>query len=100
MNGRNLFFRKSHKSMETLSRFLMNNAEAILNFWIVAGCIWSVIVLFAIYSCLSGEQGIDRLTWLIVIMVIPLFGVIFYAGHSYRSVKREDAEAAKLPEFR
>lgn len=45
--------------------------------------------LFMVYSCLEGEDGIDRLTWIIVILGIPIFGLIFYGVNYFRRAAKE-----------
>jgi hypothetical protein len=45
--------------------------------WIVVLGIISVW-MYSIWHCLRNQHGIDRLTWLVVILAVPVFGVVFY----------------------
>lgn len=46
-------------------------------FWIlVIG--YSLLWLFTAWHCLRTLQGVDRLTWLVALLGIPVFGILFY----------------------
>jgi len=40
--------------------------------------IWYAIAIFSAWYCLRNFSGVDRLTWLVAILGLPLFGVIFF----------------------
>lgn len=45
--------------------------------------------LFMVYNCLESEEGVDRLTWLIVLLAVPLFGILFYGLNVFRRIAKE-----------
>ena len=55
----------------------------------VALLVYFVLWLFLVYSCLTSEEGIDRLTWLSVLVWIPVFGPVFYLCHAFRKLNKE-----------
>ena len=61
----------------------------------VVATLYILTWLFLVWNCLSSEEGIDRLTWLVVLLTIPLFGPIFYFVHAIQRMQREDASAIR-----
>ena len=57
--------------------------------WIVA-IIYLLIWLHAIAHCLSSHTGIDRTTWLILLLFLPVFGIVFYWAIANRSAQHAD----------
>jgi hypothetical protein len=45
---------------------------------LVLSAIYAVCWMITIYHCLDGQKGVDRLTWLCVLVWIPVLGVFFY----------------------
>ena len=68
----------------------------VLSHWLVfsiLGLIYALIWLLLVYDDLEREEGIDRLTWLVVLLAIPLFGSLFYCLHmSQRMDKQPPAD--------
>lgn len=40
--------------------------------------IWWTAWLYSTWHCLYQQKGVDRLTWLVALIGIPIGGVIFY----------------------
>jgi hypothetical protein len=45
---------------------------------------YALIWAFLLFDCLSGELGVDRLTWVIVIIAVPVIGPAFYLAHFFK----------------
>lgn len=45
--------------------------------WIIV-ISYSVVWLISILHCLHSQAGIDRTTWLILLLFLPVFGILFY----------------------
>lgn len=57
-----------------LLQWIMNHPKTIETM-IGAYCVaW----VFLLWNCLQSEEGIERLTWLVALVAVPLFGPIFY----------------------
>lgn len=53
------------------------------------GLIYTVLLVFAVWHCMADEQGIDRLTWIVVILFLPLFGMLLYGAHAWSKPVQE-----------
>src|ERR1019366_9457509 len=63
-----------------------------LSHWIVfsiLGLIYALIWLLLVYDDLEREEGIDRLTWLVVLLSIRLFGPLFYCSHMSQRMDKQ-----------
>jgi cytosine/uracil/thiamine/allantoin permease len=45
---------------------------------LIIACGYLLFYLFSIWTCLTQTEGIDRLTWLCLILAVPIFGIIFF----------------------
>jgi len=57
----------------------------------ILGFCYGAFWLLLVHDDLQRETGVDRLTWLVVLLTIPFFGVIFYA------IQALNRSAAELP---
>src|SRR5665647_3065567 len=55
----------------------------------ILGLCYAVFWLFLVNDNLKTETGVDRLTWLVLLLALPLFGSLFYLR---RLLEREAAE--------
>lgn len=39
---------------------------------------WYFVLAVSAWHCLVDEKGVDRLTWIVVIIFLPIIGFIFY----------------------
>ena len=51
---------------------------------------WFVVMTCCIGNCLHCDKGVDRLTWLVVLIAAP-FGIIFYLIHAFKQVNNKEA---------
>ena len=73
-------------------------------FWIILVG-YSLLWLLTLWDCLRKLQGIDRLTWLVALLGIPVFGILFYwllnqqarAAHPELTIYRGSPPAAPAP---
>lgn len=54
-------------------------------FFVGLTALYWLILFMTIYNVLREEEGIDRLTWIVTVVAVPLFGIIFF----YLGVGRE-----------
>lgn len=45
------------------------------------------------WHCLATKRGIDRLTWLVAIIGLPVFGIVFYMIHGSDTSSDSDRSA-------
>lgn len=57
----------------------------------LTGMAYLAFWVFLIYDDLQREEGIDRLTYLVLLIGVPFFGALFYCMHAL------DREAEALP---
>lgn len=62
---------------ETIESILLTIA-ANMAVMIILAVLWALVVLVTAWQCLMKQKGIDRLTWLVAILALPLVGVIAY----------------------
>lgn len=75
----------------------INWTQTFLNFTenplplIIFGALWWAWWLYSIWDCLTRLKDPQRLTWLVVIIGVPLFGVFFYwfKGSDEAALKRD-----------
>ncbi|MBI5769096.1 MAG: hypothetical protein HZA93_14985 [Verrucomicrobia bacterium] len=65
--------------------WLYSNAGIVLTL----SLLYFAFYVFFVYLCLTTEQGIDRLTWLHVIIFVPFFGIVLFLAHSLRRLSRQ-----------
>lgn len=57
--------------------------------WVIT-IAYLAIWLHAIWHSLSRHTGADRTTWLILLLLLPLFGIVFYWSIANRSGHQDD----------
>ena len=55
----------------------------------VLGLFYAGFWLLLVFDDLENEEGIDRLTWLVALLGIPLFGSIFYCRHMFNRMDNQ-----------
>lgn len=50
--------------------------------------VWLVATFWAAWNCLTTLKGINRLTWLVAILAMPIVGLICYLMHGADEGKR------------
>ncbi len=59
--------------------WLQSFASTASNPWfLVIVAVWAAFFLFSLWDCLTRLKEPQRLTWVVVILALPLFGVLFY----------------------
>lgn len=51
-------------------------ANLTLFFWLSVA--WIIAVVYSAWHCLTRLRGIDRLTWLIALLLLPYVGILYY----------------------